>query len=318
MTCGSRIAVATFLVAAAFVFTGCKKAKTEDGPSGDEVVLQVGETAITLRDFAAEYERAKLERGISGDTTAASALKGALLSEAIKRELILRHAREIGMTVSAEEVAAEISRIRSHYPGESFREMLAEQYVAYDVWIERQKTRMLVEKVIAEEVESKVTVSEEEAKAWFAANPQIAQEPERVRVSQILVSSEDEAKLIEGRLKRGDDFAALAREKSISPEGREGGGMGTFAPGEVPTVMDLVFKLEPGKPSGVVQSEYGYHIFLVTERTPARAVSYEEVRSKVMERVRAEKVEKVFPVWLQGLANDVKVTRNDAILAAIE
>lgn len=312
----NRNAVAT-LVAAAFVFSGCRKPK-DSGPSGDEVVLQIGQTVVTLRDFAEDFERAKLERGIAGDTTAASALKETLIAEAIKRELILRHAREIGMSVSAEEVAAEINRIRSHYPGESFREMLAEQYVAYDVWIERQKTRMLVEKVIAEEVENKITTTEPEVKAWFDAHPEISQEPERVKVRQILVTTEAEAKLLESRLKRGEDFASLAREKSISPEGREGGVMGVFAPGQVPTVMEVVFKLEPSKPSAVVQSEYGFHIFMVTERTPARAVTYEEVKPKVIEHVRAEKVEKVFPVWLQGLATDVKVIRNDAILAAIE
>ncbi len=316
MTHLTRNAVAT-LVAAAFVFGGCRKPK-QDAPSGEEVVLQVGEAAVTLRDFAEDYERAKLERGITGDATAASALKEALVAETIKRELIMRHAREIGMTVTAEEVSAEITRIRSHYPGESFREMLAEQYVAYDVWIERQKTRMLVEKVISEEVESKISVTEEEAKAWFAANPSVASEPERVRVSQILVSSEADAKLLSSRLARGEEFATLAREKSVSPEGRDGGEMGEFSPGQVPTMMDLVFKLEPGKPSGVIQSEYGFHIFLVTERKPARSVTYEEVKPKVVERVRAEKVEKAFPAWLQGLATGVKVTRNDAILAAIE
>src|SRR5688500_2809242 len=251
MRLGSSIAAA--LVAAAFVFGGCRKPKG-DSLTGDEVVLQVGESAVTLRDFAADFERAKMERGISGDTTAATALKDALVREAIKRELITRHAQAIGMSVSAEEVSAEITRIRSHYPGEAFREMLAEQYVAYDVWIERQKQRMLVEKVIAEEVESKVTVSEDEAKAWFAANPQIAQEPERVHVRQILVSSEEEAKLLKSRIDRGEDFAGLAREKSIGPEGREGGGMGTVAPGPVPRVVDRGFMLAAGTPWGRVRS----------------------------------------------------------------
>ena len=313
-----RTAAVAFSVAAALL-SGCKRGqKADKGPSGHEVIIQVGDHAITLREFFDDYDRAKLERGIAGDPQAAAALKNSLVKETIKRELILQHAHSAGMTVQPEEVNAEIARIRTHYPGEAFREMLAEQYVAYDEWVERQKIRMLVEKVVAEEVESKVTVSDEEAKAWFAAHPEIAKEPEHVRVSQILVPTEDEAKQLKTRLQRGDDFAALAKEKSVSPEGKEGGDLGVFSPGEVPAGMDIVWKLKVGQPSDVVQSEYGFHLLKVTEHTPVRTLSFEEVKPQAITAVRALKVELAFPIWLHTLESEVKVSWNESLLAAIE
>ena len=298
---------------------GCRKNSPKESQlTGNEVVLKIGDRVITLREFFESYDRAKLERGITGDPQAAGALKDALVSETIKRELILKRAREIGISVQAEEVAAEIGRIRVHYPGDSFREMLAEQYVAYDEWIERQKVRLLVEKVLDQELQSKISVSEEEAKAWFAAHPELAQQPPKVRLLQILVSTEEEANLLRSRLDRGDDFATLARERSVSPEGPTGGELGVFSAGEVPEMMDVVFTLAAGELSDVVQSEYGFHLFKVVETMPGRTLAFEEVRPRVTEAVRASKVQGAFPAWLQSLASGITVQRNDVILAAIE
>lgn len=310
--------LACALVSALGAVSCRKNSQKESGLSGEEVVLRIGDRTITLREFFEDFDRAKLERGITGDPQAANALKSTLVSETIKRELILRRAREKGITVAAEEVAAEIGRIRAHYPGDSFREMLAEQYVAYDEWIERQKVRLLVEKVIDQELESKIQVTDEEVKAYFAAHPEIAQEPPKVRVLQILVSTEEEAKLVRSRLLRGEDFAALAREHSVSPEGPTGGELGVFSPGQVPEMMNVVFTLPVDTLSDVVQSEYGFHLFKVVESLPGRTHTLEEVKPKVTEAVRAVKVQDAFPVWLQSLAEGVKVERNDAILAAVE
>lgn len=297
----------------------CRKDSQRDsGLTGNETVLQVGDRVITLSEFKDDYDRAKHERGITGDPQAAAALKNALVAEVVKRELILHRAREKRYSVQAEEVAAEIARIRAHYPGDSFREMLAEQYVAYDVWIERQKVRLLVEKVIDEELQRKIAVTEDEAKAWFSAHPEMAVVQPRVRVLQILVNSEEEAKLIRSRLVRGDDFATLARERSASPEGPQGGELGVFAPGEVPETMNVVFELPVNTLSDVVQSEFGFHVFKVTEVIPGRTLTYEDVREDVIDAVRGSKVEGAFPAWLQQLAEGVKVSRNDGLLAAIE
>lgn len=311
------LAVAAVLAAGGA--SSCRRDSQKDsGLTGNEIVLQIGDRVVTLSEFKSDFDRAKHERGITGDPQAAAALKVALVSETVKRELILHRAREKRYSVQAEEVAAEIGRIRSHYPGDSFREMLAEQYVAYDVWIERQKVRLLVEKVIDEELQRKIQVTEDEAKAWFAAHPEMAVVPPRVRVLQILVNDEEEAKLLRSRLMRGDDFATLARERSTSPEGPMGGELGVFAPGEVPEMMNVVFSLPVNTLSDVVQSEFGFHLFKVGEVIPGRTLTYENVREDVIDAVRASKVDEAFPAWLQQLAEGVKVSRNDVLLAAIE
>jgi parvulin-like peptidyl-prolyl isomerase len=161
-------------------------------------------------------------------------------------------------------------------------------------------------------------VGDEDAKAWFVAHPQIAVEPPKVRVLQILVSTEEEAKLVRSQLVKGGDFGTLARERSISPEGPRGGELGVFSAGEVPEMMNVVFSLPVNTVSDVVQSEYGFHLFLVVESMGGRTLTFDEVKPRVQDAVRAVKVEEAFPIWLQSLAEGVKVERNDIILSAIE
>ena len=67
-----------------------------------------------------------------------------------------------------------------------------------------------------------------------------------------------------------------------------------------------------------MQSEYGFHLLEVTEHTPARTRTWDEVKPQAIAAVKAQKVEAAFPGWLEKLASGVKVSRNDAILAAIE
>ena len=71
-------------------------------------------------------------------------------------------------------------------------------------------------------------------------------------------------------LRQGEDFAKVAKEHSLSPDREQGGDLGFFAKGEMPPEFDaIVFKLAPGRISDLVQSDYGFHIFLVAHRKPS-------------------------------------------------
>jgi peptidyl-prolyl cis-trans isomerase NIMA-interacting 1 len=68
------------------------------------------------------------------------------------------------------------------------------------------------------------------------------------------------------RLAAGEDFAAVAREVSDDPSGRQGGDLGVVAPGQlVPAFEDAAFALLPGQRSAVIETPYGFH---VVERLP--------------------------------------------------
>ena len=82
----------------------------------------------------------------------------------------------------------------------------------------------------------------------------------------ILVDTEELCEELKSKIVGGADFADLAKEHSSCPSGASGGDLGSFGPGQmVPEFDQAVFNLEPGAISGVVETQFGYHIIKRTQ-----------------------------------------------------
>lgn len=90
--------------------------------------------------------------------------------------------------------------------------------------------------------------------------------PSQVKASHILVKSEEEAKKLYEEIKAGKDFAQVAKEYSSCPSGRNGGDLGFFPKGVmVKPFEDAAFSLPVGELSQPVQTQFGWHLILVTD-----------------------------------------------------
>ncbi len=88
-----------------------------------------------------------------------------------------------------------------------------------------------------------------------------------VRASHILVSTEDEANKLREEIISGKDFAAVAAEYSNCPSGAAGGDLGFFGKGMmVKPFEDAAFSLEIGEISQPVQTQFGWHLIVVTDK----------------------------------------------------
>ncbi len=84
----------------------------------------------------------------------------------------------------------------------------------------------------------------------------------------ILVDSEEECDSLKAQIEAGADFADVAKDHSKCPSGGRGGDLGSFAPGQmVKEFNDVVFNDAVGMVHGPVQTQFGYHLIEVTERT---------------------------------------------------
>ncbi len=89
----------------------------------------------------------------------------------------------------------------------------------------------------------------------------------RARARHILVDSKEDCDALKTKIDGGADFAALAREHSRCPSGKEGGDLGEFSPGQmVPEFNKVVFSAEIGKTHGPVKTDFGYHLIEITSR----------------------------------------------------
>jgi peptidyl-prolyl cis-trans isomerase C len=110
---------------------------------------------------------------------------------------------------------------------------------------------------------------------------------EEIRARHVLVETEDEAKKVAERLAKGEDFAVVAKEVSKDPgSGAEGGDLGYFSKGSmVPEFGDAAEKLEVGKISAPVKSQYGWHIIKVEDKRQKPVPKLEDVKGQISEYV---------------------------------
>jgi peptidyl-prolyl cis-trans isomerase C len=142
------------------------------------------------------------------------------------------------------------------------------------------RNRLLMDNLLA--VEGKeATTDEAMKKVYDDASKQISGEQE-VHARHILVETEDEAKQIEDELKKGADFAELAKKKSKDPGASDGGDLGFFTKDQmVPEFSAVAFALEPGKISDPVKSQFGWHVIKVEEKRNRKAPDFDQVKAQI-------------------------------------
>jgi peptidyl-prolyl cis-trans isomerase C len=142
------------------------------------------------------------------------------------------------------------------------------------------RNRLLMDSLLA--VEGKTATTEEAMKKVYEdASKQITGEQE-VHARHILVETEDEAKAVAEELKKGADFAELAKKKSKDPGASDGGDLGFFTKEQmVPEFSTVAFSLEPGKVSDPVKSQFGWHIIKVEEKRNRQPPAFEQVKGQI-------------------------------------
>ena len=142
------------------------------------------------------------------------------------------------------------------------------------------RNRLLMDSLLASEGKA-ATTDEAMKKVYEEASKQISGEQE-VRARHILVETEDEAKAIEEELKKGADFAELAKKKSKDPGASDGGDLGFFTKEQmVPEFSAAAFALEPGKISDPVKSQFGWHVIKVEEKRNRKPPDFDQVKGQI-------------------------------------
>ena len=156
------------------------------------------------------------------------------------------------------------------------------------------RSRLLMDSLLASEGKA-ATTDDAMKKVYEDASKQIAGEQE-VHARHILVETEDEAKAIEAELKKGADFAELAKKKSKDPGASDGGDLGFFTKDQmVPEFAEAAFKLDKGQTSDPVHTQFGWHIIKVEDKRTKPTPTFDQVKVQlenyVAHRAQAELVD---------------------------
>jgi peptidyl-prolyl cis-trans isomerase C len=122
-------------------------------------------------------------------------------------------------------------------------------------------------------------------------------------------AAEDKVKATIERLKKGEDFAALAQSLTEDPSGKQNGGdLGYFTRGQmVPEFSEVAFRLEKGQVSDPVKTQFGWHVLKVEDKRQRAAPPFEQVREEI-EQFATRKAQVDFITKLRA---DAKIERLD-------
>ena len=168
------------------------------------------------------------------------------------------------------------------------------------------RNRLLMDNLLAEEGKA-ATTDDAMKKVYDDAAKQITSEQE-VHARHSLVPTEEEAKKVEDELKKGADFAELAKKESKDPGASDGGDLGFFTKEQmVPEFSKLAFELEPGKISDPVKTQFGWHIIKVEEKRARKAPDFAQVKPQIEQYI----TRKAQAEYVDKMRQEAKVERLD-------
>ena len=302
-----------------------KPAVANTGASKDKVAVVNG-TVITRSDYDTEMGRFERQMSMSGQAPTPeemSEMKGRVLDGLIDRELLKQEAKKQGITVDDSDVNQQIAMLKQKFGSEKeFTDTLAKMNMSEADLKSQLRQDLAIKKLIDQQIGAKVTITPEEMKAFYDGHPEFFKAPERVRASHILIkvdptaSDADKAKArerivaIQQRLKKGDDFAAVAKESSECPSGANGGDLDYFQRGQmVGPFEDAAFALKPGTMSDIVETQFGYHLIKVTDKKDASTVPYDEIKGKIEEYMKQQKVNEQLTQYVGELKKSAKIEK---------
>ncbi len=288
--------------------------------SNDKIVAFVNYDKIYLSQLRDETKRFNAKYGISFSENKERYQKTArfILDELILKKIYFQEAERLKITAGEDELENYLRQVVGDYSHEDLSRMFELRNIDLSKWKAQIKENRLFEKLIAREVKDKIIVTESEIKSYYKAHSKDYLLPDRVQALQIVVNNELEAEAIYNKLQEGADFFELAKSKSMSPEGDQGGDLGFFSRGQMPKEFDdAIFNLKVGEFSKVVQTPYGYHIFKVIKKKRAKIMSLKDARGKIREKLIKEKEKKEFMNWINNLREKSVIVIKEGVFSGV-
>jgi peptidyl-prolyl cis-trans isomerase C len=238
-------------------------------PAADPVVARIGADEIHLSDISAAANGLPAQY----HNMSSQALYPLLLDQAIDRNALVAYARSKGIDKD---------------PNVQRQMQIASNQVLADELMRREVAPQLTETAIRARYDQAVANKPGE---------------EEVHARHILVASEADAIKIIAELKKGADFATIAKARSSDPGAKDGGDLGFFKKGDMlPEFAEVAFALKPGQIADKpVKTQYGWHVIKVEERRAAPPPTYAEVHDQLRQQLIQEDVQKVLADARSGL-----------------
>lgn len=275
-------------------------------------------------------------------------IKERVMNELIVKKLLDQEINKRHIKVSKEDMDKQLKVIIDKVGSkEKFNELLKQNGVSTAQFKKDLSDEVKIQKLV--DTLAVVSISDNDAKKFYNENSDKFKNPDRVRASHILVSANTEElkakltasdegkkltdeqinaqvqkqmaelkakanKLLAEVKKDPKSFAKIAKENSDDIQsGKQGGDLGFFGKEEmVEPFSKAAFSMKPNTVSDIVETPYGYHIILVTDRQKAGLEPFDNVKDDIKEFLTNQEKVKVLQQFIDMLKNKAKIEYNDA------
>jgi peptidyl-prolyl cis-trans isomerase C len=256
--------------------------KKEEGKS----IATVDGEKITVQEFNAELDKIPINMKM---LVASQSGKRDFLDRLIVKKLLLKEARK-------ENVEKD----------KAFQDRLA------DI-----KEQLIIETLLKKKVNTEVKLTDEDLEKYYDAHKEEFKRGAEIQTRQIVVKTEPEAKELEARIAKGEDFADLAKRYSIDPSAKNTGGDIGFHPKGtlIPEYEAAAFNLtKVGQVSKPVKTQLGYHIIKLEGMKESAYVPFPEVKDFIRQKMTQEKQAEVVQKYIEDLKKKSKILVNEDLL----
>lgn len=312
----------------------------------EQVLVKVNGEIITKSEFeqrqVAELRNRPELSNVSPSSpqlrTAINEITPDLILTAVDELLLIQRGKELGYVMGDEQFNSILSGIKKQNNLEDeakFQAALKQEGMTLPDLRKNLEKQMLVTQVQRAEVNDKVSVNDEEARAYYAAHPRDFTTPAELTLRELLievptsdrgvnVAQDDEAKAkaeeLRKRLTNGEPFARLAAEFSAAASKANGGLIGPINHDELdPRLQKILDGLQVGDVTEPLRTQRGYQLLKIETRTETRVKTFEQARGEIGNRVGEQKRQVELLKYLDQLRDQASITwRNDDLKKAYE
>ena len=286
---------------------------TTEGSKIPPVVARVNGEEITEKHYVSMWytlqrARMRMNRSKAMDPKYMDAMKRETIDRLVILTLLRQKADELKITPDPKEVEKKIEEMKVLRMGGGAGLLAAmgagQPEEDWDSHRADLVTSMKIQELLKQEVHDKVSVTPTEVRAYYADNPAEFRVSEEVCARHILIKVPPEATEVQRkealraineaaeRIRKGEAFKEVAKDVSQDGSASDGGNLGYLGRGVmVPEFEEVAFSLEEGKVSGVVETQFGYHLIKVEERRSASTIPFDEIKAGIEQMLKRRKAE---------------------------
>jgi peptidyl-prolyl cis-trans isomerase SurA len=292
----------------------------------EEIIARVNNKIITRTEMQRNRDQALRdlrEQNQTPDEARVAEIEKNLLRDLIDQQLLVQKGDDLGLSVDTDLVKRmdDLRKEMNLDSMEALEKAAQQQGVSFEDFKQNLRNGILTQKVIQSEVGSHINVSPEDIKQFYEQHRAEMEQPEQVRLSEILIAPEaksgeeptpealaaaqQKANEALAALKGGKTFNEIAQKYSSGPTASQGGDLGFFKRGSLAKELEnKTFAMKAGELTDVIRTKQGFVILRVNEHQPAGVPPLKSVEPRINEQLYYQKLQPALRTYLTKLRED--------------